>query len=344
MPALANPASIAGLPAPSSAKPTLLILIPLQAEFEQRLAQRYQLISAPGGFDADLQSLLADLRARGQGVQAVLSNGTRGLSRAQMLALGAGQAHRQGNGLGIVCAFGAGYEAIDVAAARELGVAVTHAPGINNATVADHALALMLGLARGIVGLDRAVKAGAWLSSRAERPTLNGRRLGLVGMGNIGQQIARRALGFDMSVAYHSRLAKPDLPYRFHADLLALAEASDYLVLACPGGPATHHMVTREVLRRLGPQGYLINIARGSVVRTADLIAALQAGEIAGAGLDVLEDEPLVPPELAALDQVLLTPHISGRSPEAQRAQLACLMTNLSAFFEAQVLPNPVPV
>jgi len=340
MPALATTSSLAGERAARASKPTLLILIPLPPVFEQELAESYQLISAAAGWDAGLQALLKARRERGLGVRAVLSNGTTGLSRAQMLDLGAGQA----GGLGLVCAFGAGYEAINLVAARELGVAVTHAPGINNATVADHALALMLGLARGIAGLDRAVKAGAWLSSRAERPTLNGRRLGLVGMGNIGQQIARRALGFDMSVAYHSRLAKPDLPYCFHAELLALAEASDYLVLACPGGPATHHMVTREVLRRLGPQGYLINIARGSVVRTADLIAALQAGEIAGAGLDVLEDEPLVPPELAALDQVLLTPHISGRSPEAQRAQLACLMANLAAFFGAQVLPNAVPV
>lgn len=339
MPALANSSSFAGSPGAGSAKPTLLILIPLQAAFAQTLGEHYQLISAPAGFDADLQALLRALRECGQGVQAVLSNGTTGLSRAQMLALGAGQV----GGLGVVCAFGAGFEAIDVAAARELGVAVTHAPGINNATVADHALALMLGLARGIVGLDRAVKSGAWQSSRAERPTLNGRRLGLLGMGNIGQQIARRAQGFDMSVGYHTRQARPDLPYRFHADLLGLAEASDYLVLACPGGPATRHLVTREVLRCLGPQGYLVNIARGSVVRTPDLIAALQTGEIAGAGLDVLEDEPQVPPELAAMDQVLLTPHISGRSPEAQRAQLACLMANLAAFFEGQVLPNPVP-
>ncbi|WIT14345.1 2-hydroxyacid dehydrogenase [Paucibacter sediminis] len=310
-------------------RPSLLALIPLQPALVQALGEHCELSYEPQG----PAGLDWPAMAR-RGVRAVLTNGTTGLSRAQMQAL---------PGLGLVCAFGAGFEAIDLAAARELGIAVTHAPGVNNATVADHALALMLALARGLAPLDRAVKAGLWQHSRAERPTLHRRRLGLLGMGNIGQQIARRALGFEMSVAYCTRQPRPELPYQHHASVLSLAAASDYLVLACPGGPATRHLVNREVLRALGPTGFVVNVARGSVLHSGDLIAALQAGEIAGAGLDVLDDEPAVPAELCRLDQVLLTPHISGRSPEAQRAQLACLLENLQAFCAGRALPNPVP-
>jgi lactate dehydrogenase-like 2-hydroxyacid dehydrogenase len=304
-------------------------LSPLQSAFVTALGERYDVIHEPDGPSAALWSWLA-----GREIKAVLTNGSTGLSRAQMQGIA---------GLGLVCSFGAGFEAIDLEAARERGIAVTHAPGVNNATVADHALALMLGIARGIAVLDRAVKSGAWKTSRDERPSLNGRRLGLLGMGHIGQQIARRALGFDMSVAYHTRHARPELPYVHHGSVEALAGAADFLVLACPGGPATRHIVNREVLRRLGPQGFVVNIARGSVLHTGDLIAALQAGEVAGAALDVLEGEPEVPEALAHMDQVLLTPHISGRSPEAQRAQLACLTDNLGAFFAGRPLPNAVP-
>lgn len=312
----------------NDARLPLLVLIPLQPAFVQLLAERYALSYCPQGPGSLDWPALAQA-----GVRAVLTNGTTGLNRAQMQALPA---------LGLVCAFGAGVEGIDLGAARELGIAVTHAPGVNNATVADHALALMLALARGVAPLDRAVKAGLWQHSRGERPTLHRRRLGLVGMGHIGQQIARRALGFEMSVAYCTRQPRPELPYRHHENVLSLAEASDYLVLACPGGPATRHLIDRQVLRALGPAGFVVNVARGSVLHTGDLIAALQAGEIAGAGLDVLEDEPTVPAELRRLDQVLLTPHISGRSPEAQKAQMECLLANLQAFERGQPLLTSV--
>ena len=308
---------------------TLLVLIPLQAPFVAALSELYELIYEPAGHSEALWQ-----RLQGQPLRAVLTNGTTGFSEAQMALLPR---------LGQICSWGAGYENIDVAAARARGIGVSHAPGINNATVADHALALMLGLSRGLVALDAAVKRGDWQSSRAERPTVNGRRLGLVGMGNIGQQIARRAAGFDMQIAYCTRTPKPELPWRHVESVLALAAESDYLVLACPGGAATRHLVNREVLQALGPEGFLVNIARGSVVDTEALIEALQADEIAGAGLDVLDGEPQVPPALAASSKVLLTPHVSGRSPEAQRAQLACAMNNLAAFFAGRELLTPVP-
>ena len=314
----------------------LLVLIPLQPEALAALDARYALIYEPAGLrDAEaLNSLAARLgEVRLGRLRAVLSNGSTGLSAAAMARLPA---------LGLVASFGAGYENIDLPAARARRIAVTHAPGVNNATVADHALGLMLALARGFVGLDAAVKRGDWEASRAARPTLNGARLGLLGLGHIGQQIARRAEAFDMQIAYTARTPRAELPYRHVAALTTLAAESDFLVLACPGGPATRHLVGREVLRALGPAGYLVNIARGSVLDTAALIAALEAGEIAGAGLDVLESEPAVPAALAASVRVLLTPHVSGRSPAAQRAQVDNVIGNLQAFFAGRALPSAV--
>lgn len=310
----------------------LLVVIPLQPPVLQALGERYELIYEPKAMREDPEGLWARLGERRLGLRAVVTNGTTGFSAAAMDSLPA---------LGLIASFGAGYENIDLEAARARGIKVSHAPGANNATVADHALALMLGLARGLVRLDAAVKRGEWESSRAARPTLNGARLGLVGMGHIGQAIAARAEAFDMSrIAYCTRTPRPELGPRYEhvGSVLELARSVDYLVLACPGGSATKHLVNREVLRALGPEGFLVNVARGSVVDTAALIEALAAGEIAGAGLDVLEGEPDVPAALlqqeALSDRVLLTPHVSGRSPAAQRAQLGSVMANLESYFE----------
>lgn len=326
------------------ARDTLLVLIPLQPPALQALGDRYELIYEPKALREDPEGLWARLDAhqpqRRLSLRAVLTNGTTGLDAAEMDRLPA---------LGLIACFGAGYENVDLDAARARGIRVSHAPGANNATVADHALALMLGLARGLVGLDAAVKRGDWESSRAARPTLNGARLGLVGMGHIGQAIAARAAAFDMSrIAYCTRTPRPELgPRHQHVgSVLELARDVDYLVLACPGGPATKHLVNREVLRALGPDGFLVNVARGSVVDTEALIAALQAGEIAGAGLDVLEDEPEVPAALlqqgAVSDRVLLTPHVSGRSPAAQGAQVGNVVANLERFFRGEGLVSEV--
>lgn len=304
----------------------LLVLIPLADSLLAQLRDHPALPLvryAPHGIDWHQPELSS--------VVAVLTNGSTGLSRAQMQALPQ---------LQLISAFGAGYENIDLQAATESGIAVTHAPGANNATVADHAMALMLAIARGLHLLDGAVKAGHWESSRAARPTVNGKRLGIVGLGNIGEQIARRAAAFDMDVAYHARRARSDLPYLYCATPLELAARSDYLMLACPGGAGTRHLVNAELLTALGPQGFLINIARGSVVDTKALIAALQDQRIAGAALDVVDGEPLLPQEFAALDQLLLTPHVSGRSPEALDLQLRMFIDNLLALGRGAPLQN----
>ena len=301
---------------PSS--PELLILIPLADALVAQLranpalpAVRY----APRGIDWNHDGLHA--------VSVVLTNGSTGLTGAQMQAMPQ---------LKLVSAFGAGYENVDLSAAKESGIAVTHAPGANNATVADHAMALMLAVSRGLHLLDAAVKAGGWESNRAARPTVNGKRLGIVGLGNIGEQIARRAAAFGMEVAYHARRERDGVPYWYCATPLELAARSDYLILACPGGPATRHLVNRDLLQALGPQGFLINIARGSVVDTAALIEALKSKRIAGAALDVVDGEPAIPDAFRTLDNLLLTPHISGRSPEALQAQLRMFEENVMAL------------
>ncbi|GAB2486090.1 2-hydroxyacid dehydrogenase [Comamonas humi] len=296
-------------------RPHLLALVPLPAVTRQALAMHYELLAAADGPAVVQADLPLDQ------VVAVVTNGTVGLSAALMARLPA---------LRLACAFGVGYENVDVEAARQRGIVVTNAPGTNDDTVADHALGFMLALSRGYGALTEAVRAGGWHQSRAARPTLSGAAVGIIGMGRIGQGIARRAQGFGMRVRYCTRRPCADLPYSHEPDLVALARASDYLVAACPGGPATRHLVNAEVLSALGPQGFLVNVARGSVVQTDDLVRALQGRAIAGAGLDVLESEPEVPEALRLLDNVLITPHMAGRSPAAHQAQTEALLRSLA--------------
>jgi len=311
--------------------PLLLNLIPLEPIARRQLLAAGLLVHDADGHDTCLEHL-ADLRVS-PAVRIVLTNGTTGFTGAQMDALPQ---------LALVCAFGAGYENIDVAAATERGIAVAHAPNTNGETVADHALALLLASARGLVTLDRAVKGGGWAKHRAPRPTLHGAHLGIVGLGNIGQAIATRAEGFGMSIGYHTRTPRQDCRWRHYNDIGALADASDFLVLACPGGAATHHLVNADVLARLGANGFLVNVARGSVVDTVALIEALCDGVIAGAALDVFEHEPEVPSALRMLENVVLTPHVSGRSPAALQAQIDLLLANIRAHLSGSPLPAAV--
>ncbi|HTD06834.1 2-hydroxyacid dehydrogenase [Undibacterium sp.] len=307
-------------------RPQLLLLISMQQAFIADLQRNYRLSQLPGA--ADVAGLPS---SQLQEIQVAVTNGSTGLSGQQMDLLPR---------LQLICSYGAGYENIDLAAAAQRGIAVTHAPGINNATVADHAIALMLAISRGLPELDRALKAGGWLQNRQPRPTVNGKRLGVLGMGNIGQLIARRAAAFDMQIAYHTRQARQDLPYQYMDSVNRLAAGSDYLILACPGGAATRHLINSEALDHLGPQGFLINIARGSVVDTTALMSALQEQRIAGAALDVIEDEPALPPEVERMDNLILTPHVSGRSPEAQLAQHRALLENIAASLAGQPLKH----
>jgi lactate dehydrogenase-like 2-hydroxyacid dehydrogenase len=277
------------------------------------------------------------VRAAAAAVRAVLTNGRGGLSGAEMALLPQ---------LEIVCAVGAGYEAVDLDTARRRGIVVAHCPDANAPAVADSAL-LLLAVTRHLLEADRFVRAGGWQEHwRVETPTITGKRLGLLGLGRIGSRIAQRAArGFDMEIGYHTRAAVAGCPYRYFASLLDLATWADYLVAATPGGAGTRHLVNAEVLAALGPYGYLVNVGRGTVVDTQALLAALRAKRLAGAGLDVLEGEPGLPPllpELLQCDNVVVTPHVAGRAPESRSAATAMILANLNAHFAGQPLPSPV--
>jgi hydroxypyruvate reductase len=246
--------------------------------------------------------------------------------------------------LEIVSIMGVGYDGVDVAACKARGVVVTHTPDVLNDDVADLALALALNIARRIPQADRHVRDGKWPQGPMPLATkLSGARMGIVGMGRIGQAIAERALAFGMSIAYTARSAKPGLPYAFHATPRELAAASDFLVVITPGGAATRKMIDASVLEALGPKGCLINVARGSVVDEAALIDALQRGVIAGAALDVFENEPNVPEALRALDNVVLTPHIGSATVATRQAMADRAFANLQAHFAGKPLPSAVP-
>jgi hydroxypyruvate reductase len=247
--------------------------------------------------------------------------------------------------LEMISIFGVGYDKVDVAAAKERGIPVTHTPNVLNDEVADLALGLMLSVARRIPQSDRYLREGLW-ETRGPVPLarkMSGARLGIVGLGRIGQAIARRAQAFGMSIAYTGRTERPELPHPYYPSAKALAANVDFLVVITPGGEGTRRMIDREVLRALGPRGYLINVARGTVVDEPALIEALRAGEIAGAGLDVYEDEPRVPQALRELDNVVLTPHMASATKETRQAMADLALANLQAHFAGRPLLTPVP-
>ncbi|MCO5124853.1 MAG: 2-hydroxyacid dehydrogenase [Rhizobacter sp.] len=246
--------------------------------------------------------------------------------------------------LEIVSVMGVGYDGIAVAAAKARGVIVTHTPDVLNDDVADLAIALMLAAARQIAAADRHVRTGQW--PRAPMPLarkMSGARLGLVGMGRIGQAIAQRATAFGMSIAYFARHRRPEVNYRFAESLVALAAESDFLVVITPGGAATRGLIDAAVLAALGPTGILVNVARGSVVDEPALIEALESGARGGAALDVFATEPNVPERLRALPQVVLTPHIGSATTETRQAMADLAFANLSEHFAGRAPLTPVP-
>ncbi|MCY7314823.1 MAG: 2-hydroxyacid dehydrogenase [Rubrivivax sp.] len=246
--------------------------------------------------------------------------------------------------LELISIMGVGYDGVDMAAALARGVPVTHTPDVLNDDVADLALGLLLSTARQLPAADRFLRAGHWLQGNMPLARkLSGARLGLVGIGRIGQSIAKRALAFDMRIHYTARSARPQLPYSFHASVQGLAAAVDYLVVITPGGAGTRHLIDAAVLHALGPKGILINVARGSVVDQQALIEALEAGTVAGAGLDVFEDEPRVPQRLLDLHKVVLTPHIGSATAATRQAMADLTFANLAEHFAGRPVRTPVP-
>lgn len=246
--------------------------------------------------------------------------------------------------LEIVASLGVGYDTIDVGAAAERGIVVTHTPDILTDEVADLTIGLLLATIRQIPQADRYLRAGLW----RERPfplsaTLRGRRIGILGLGRIGRAVARRLEGFGVEIAYHGRKPQADVGFAYHPTLVGLAGAVDVLIVVAPGGPETRGIVDAAVLAALGPEGILVNVARGSLIDEDALIAALQAGTIRSAGLDVFAAEPNPPPALMAMDHVVLLPHVGSGTDHTRAAMGRVVVDNLVSWFSGRGPLTPVP-
>lgn len=250
--------------------------------------------------------------------------------------------------LRLICCYGTGIEGVDRVHAKARGIVLGNAGEANAASVAEFAMGLVLATARRIPQADRYVRAGRWQGNSVQRmpsvPGLAGRRLGIYGLGAIGSRIARRAEAFEMEVGYHNRSRRSEMPYLYHDTLLGLAAWADILVVSARASADNRHAVDAAVLKALGPSGHLVNISRGIAVDEDALCTALETGVIAGAALDVYENEPHVSDRLKALDNVVLTPHIAAASHSAQAAQQEVMLGNLQAFFAGRPLLSPVPL
>jgi hydroxypyruvate reductase len=298
----------------------------------QRIGQRFDLMDAAGKPPAEV--FTAEQLQR---VRAMITAGGTPLGGAMMDMMPSMRA--------IVC-YGTGYDGVDLAAAAQRGIAVGHSPAANAAAVADLAVTLMLAVTRRLLPADNYVRSGDWASAKPSplmrpQPGNPGRRVGIYGMGEIGRKIASRMAAFETEVAYFSRSRK-DVPYQFLPSLDALADWCSVLMIAVRAGADTHHAINANILRQLGPDGYVVNISRGSVIDQDALVTALADRAIAGAALDVYEEEPHAPDRLTALPNVVLTPHVGGHTVESHAAMQNCVMANLEAFFEGKPLPYAV--
>lgn len=312
-------------------RPILLQTIALPASLESELDTKYTVHRLPAaGPERD-----AFLAARGAEVEGMVTSANAGADQALISALPK---------LRVISSFGVGLDKLDVGAATRRGIPVGYTPDVLNDCVADLAFGLLLAAARRIPEADRFVRAGQWTSTPGISfpfgRRVSGARLGIVGLGRIGRTIARRASGFEMEVRYHSRRPVDGVEWRHEPQLLELARWCDFLVVITAGGSGTRHLVDATVLDALGTKGYLVNVARGTVIDEAALVQALQEKRIAGAALDVYEREPHVPPELFALDNVVLVPHIASATVQTRQAMAQRVLDNLSAFFAGQPLPS----
>lgn len=246
--------------------------------------------------------------------------------------------------LEIVSSMGVGYDNVDAAEAARRGIVVTNTPDVLNDEVADLTIGLLLATLRQIPQSERYLRDGHWVKAHFPlSPTLRERRIGIIGLGRIGKAIAKRLEGFGVSIAYHGRAPQQGVPYAYHPTAAGLAAASDVLIVITPGGAGTKHLVDAEVLKALGPEGVLINVARGSVVDQQALIEALRSGTILSAGLDVYEDEPNVPQELIAMEHVVLLPHIGSASVHTRNAMGKLVADNLVSWVQGKGPLTPVP-
>ena len=247
--------------------------------------------------------------------------------------------------LKIISSFGVGYDSIDAVSAAKRGIVVSHTPNVLNADVSNTAIMLMLAVSRSLVVDDAYLRAGRWLKNGAAplRQSMDGRKVGIVGLGRIGLEIGRKLEAFDMDISYHTRSKKIGVAYRYYPNLIEMAKDVDFMVVITPGGAATDKLISRDVMNALGKNGTLINIARGTVVDEAEMVKALQDGRLGGAGLDVYEAEPKVPEALFALDNVVLLPHVGSATIGTRQAMSDLVIENLFSFFDTGKAVAPVP-
>lgn len=302
-------------------KPTLL----LHSRLPDNLTDRLR-----GHFDCHSYSQLDEKQfmALAPTVRGIVATAESSVPRALIARLPA---------LEIISVLGVGYDGIDLEAARDHNVCVTHTPGLSTEDIADFAMALLLCATRQVLAADRFVRSGGWTTGRHPMTArVFGGRIGIVGLGRIGRAVALRAQAFGMSIAYTGRTPKMDVPYRWCNDMQALAASVDYLVVCASGGPATHALVNGAVLDALGSAGVLVNIARGSIVDEDALVEALRERKILAAGLDVFCDEPHVSQALRELPNVVLTPHMASTTDATVQAMLDLTFDNLASHFAGQ--------
>lgn len=280
----------------------------------------------------DKDALVAEVGPR---IDAILTDGSTGCSAALIAACPKAE---------IIGNFGVGYDSTDIAAARARGMRVTNTPDVLNDAVAELAMALMLAIARRIPQTDQYVRQGRWTAEGNYTYTaeLTGRTVGILGLGRIGKEIAVRCQAMRMRVVYHGRSEQQDQPYPYFGDLEAMARECDWMIVIAPGGAGTKGIVSRGVLEALGPEGHLVNVARGTLVDEAALVDALQSGALGGAALDVFEAEPHVPEALFALDNVVLSPHQGSATWKTRKAMGMLVFDNVKAHFAGEPLLTPV--
>ena len=310
-------------------QPDLIVTAPLPPFLYDPLKRDYRCVDYHASADKP-----ALLKAEGAGIRGLVQGGGTVTPTSLLDAL---------PNLEIISVFGVGYDGVPVDYCKKRGIKVTHTPDVLTDDVADVAVALIMMTGRGFARAERFVRAGDWEKRNLELTTkLGSRRVGILGLGRIGKAIAARVSALGMQVAYTGR--KPqNVSYRFLPDLKSLAAESDFLVVACPGGAATRHIVNAEVLSALGKNGILINIARGSIVDEPALVDALQNGTIKGAGLDVFADEPHVPAPLLTMDQVVLLPHVGSATHETRKAMGDLCKANLDSWFAEKKVLTLIP-
>ena len=304
---------------------------PLKPSLAKTLADDYAARTLPDS----ASERAAFLAEHGADVTAAVTSGRTGVDAALMAAL---------PNLGAIVNFGVGYDTTDVDAAAARGIGVSNTPDVLTDCVADTAVGLMIDTLRQFSASDRYVRAGRWPVDGNYPLTrqVSNTRVGIIGLGRIGQAIAHRLSAFGCTISYHNRHQIPDSPYTYAASAVELAGGVDVLVVAAAGGDGTRGLVSAEVLDALGPQGYLVNIARGSVVDQDALVSALVKGRLAGAGLDVFADEPKVPEELFGLNNVVLLPHVGSGTVQTRAAMEALTLRNLDSFLTTGRLVTPV--